>query len=355
MAFKADAGVEGDFTSAVNLFNKENYSQSLSLFQDIVTHYERIGDTDNQRYIVARYYRAKCHFNLHEFEPALNDFLFVDTKNIPLYSIWQDIVKVYILMKEDKLAIHYLEKKLKTEKRFDYLFELGRLYWGIDEREKAIEAFEKARAIDPNDSQLLFYMSYLYWETGDMFKAGKMAKILEEVSFDSLINVYARGMIFFSMGLYEKAVEQFQIALNATPNDETMNSLLLVSLIKSGDLETADLLLQDLLGKKSGDSWLWFKACEIPLIKRDPYGALTIYNALDTKLHNTPQGIYLKVFELVLSGGLEEAEGILKREREKNAEKPDYYPILVGLLMREGKISEIDQIMKRFCENIKTE
>ena len=355
LTVSADAGIEGDFTDAVDLFNKGKYSQSLSLFQEIVKHYERIGDTDNQRYTVARYYRAKSHFHLHELEPALNDFLFVDSKNVPLYLVWQDVVKVYILMKEDRLAIHYLEKKIKTENRFDYLFELGRLYWGIEDRENAISAFENAHRIDPMDSQLLFYMSYLYWELGDMFSTGKTAQLLDEVSFDNIINLYSRGMVYFSMGLYEKAVEQFQIALNETPTDETMNSLLLVSLIKSGDLDTADILLQDLLGKNRGDSWLWFQACEIPIIKRDPYGALTVYNALDSKLQNTPQGIYLKVFELVLSGELEEAESILNQSRERNVEKPDFYPMLVALQMFLGKTGEVDITLKRFEENCGTD
>lgn len=44
LIFRAGAGVESDFTDAVNLFNKGKYSQSLSLFENIVAHYERIGD-----------------------------------------------------------------------------------------------------------------------------------------------------------------------------------------------------------------------------------------------------------------------------------------------------------------------
>ncbi|MCD6216330.1 tetratricopeptide repeat protein [bacterium] len=348
----ANASVGSEFNDGLNLISKKKYERALKVFQGIVSHFERSGDIENQRYVIARYYRAKCNLNLSNLEDALNDFLFVDKADLPTHPAWQDIVNIYILMKEDKLAISYLEEKIKKSRQFDYYFELGRLYWRINDRENAINVFEEADSIDSSFNQLLFYMSYLYWEMGDYRDAGRTAQRLEKISFDNVFNQYARGLVYHSMGLYEKGADEFRLILNANPEDITMRTLLLDCLIKSADFDNADSLLRELIENNREDAWFWFKACEIPLIKRDAAEAEVIYNSLDIELKKQTQPVCLKAFSLVMKSENEEAETMLAQARERDAEKTDYYPILAALKQHLSKPDDLADLLLRFGENI---
>lgn len=351
----ANASAESEFNDGLNLINQKKYAQALNVFQGIVSYFESSGDIENQRYVVARYYRAKCNLNLSNLEDALNDFLFVDKANLPTHPSWHDIVSIYILMNEEKLAISYLQEKIRLSRQFDYYFELGRLYWRINDRENAINVFEEADAIDSSDNQLLFYMSYLYWEMGDYRDAGRTAQRLEKTSFDNVFNQYARGLVYLSMGLYEKGADEFRFILNANPDDITMRTLLLDCLIKSADFDNADSLLRELIEDNREDAWFWFKACEIPLIKRDHLEAEVIYNSLDIKLKEQTQAVCLKAFSLVMKSENEEAENMLARARERDSEKPDYYPILSALKHYLSKPDDLSELLLRFNENIEGE
>ena len=363
----ANASVESEFNDGLNLINQKKYDQALKVFQDIVSHFESSGDIENQRYVVARYYRAKCNLNLSNLEDALNDFLFVDKADLPTHPSWQDIVNVYILMNEDKLAISYLEEKIRQSqiksrggkstayaesRQFDYYFELGRLYWRINDRESAINVFEEADTIDSSFNQLLFYMSYLYWEMGDYRDAGRTAQRLEKISFDNVLNQYSRGLVYHSMGLYEKGADEFRLILNADPEDITMRTLLLDCLIKSADFDSAESILHELIENNREDAWFWFKACEIPLIKRDPNDSEVIYNSLDIELRKQAQAVCLKAFSLVMKSENEKAENMLSNARERDAEKPDYYPILAALKHYLAKPDDLSELILRFGENI---
>ncbi len=348
----AYTSVESEFTDGLNLIGKKKYDQALIIFQKVVSHYENTGDVENHRYVIARYYRAKCNFNLSNLEDALNDFLFVDKANIPTHQVWQDIINVYLQLGRGNLAIHYLEEKIKESQQFGYYFELGRLYWRTDDRQNAINAFEEAAAIDSSDNQLLFFMSYLYWEIGDIRNAGRTAQLLEKISFDNVINQYARGLVYLSMGLYEKAADEFRFILNANPDDNTMRSLLLDCLIKSADFDSADSLLRGLIENNREDEWFWFKACEIALLKRDRIDAETIHNFLDIKLQKHKQAVCLNAFALVMASENEEAENILERSRERDAENPDFYPILAALKYYLDKPGDVADLIIRFNENV---
>ena len=115
----ANASVGSEFNDGLNLISRKKYERALKVFQGIVSHFESSGDIENQRYVIARYYRAKCNLNLSNLEDALNDFLFVDKADLPTHPAWQDIVSIYILMNEEKLAISFLEEKIKQSRQFD--------------------------------------------------------------------------------------------------------------------------------------------------------------------------------------------------------------------------------------------
>ena len=136
--------------------------------------------------------------------------------------------------------------------------------------------------------------------------------MLDNNSFDNVIKQYSRGLIYLSMGLYEKASDEFRFIANANPEDNTMRSLLLDSLIKSADFDSADSLLRGLIENNRDDEWFWFKACEIALLKRDHIEAETIYDSLDLKLKNEKQAVCLNAFAHVMSSETEKGENICR-------------------------------------------
>lgn len=351
----ANATVETDFTSGLDLFNKAKYPQARDLFQKVVTHFEKIKDTSNERYVLARFYRAGCNEQLGELQLALTDYLFVDKKNIPSHEVWQNIVSIYIYQKEEQLAIDFLKEKLKDGYRFDYLLQLGKLYWMVEDSPNALATLESARVLNPNDDKLLFYLSYLYWETDELVKAGQTAVQLRKLVKDPILILFCDGMIYSSLGLYEKAIGSFKNALHGDPKDTTINALLLDSYVKAADFTAADTQVTKTLETDPSSSWNWFKAAEIPMYKLDFNGAESLYDSLDVKMKEMPSAVLLQAFILVHKGKINEAETSLRRYREHDSMKPVYYPALATIEFVLGKPNEINRIKSLYAENFKDE
>jgi tetratricopeptide (TPR) repeat protein len=351
----SNTSADSDFTSGLDLFNKAKYPQARDMFQRVITHFEIVRDKENQKYILALFYRASCNEQLGELQLALNDYLIVDKKNIPSHEVWMNIVSIYTYLKEEQKAIDFLKEKLKDGYRFDYLLELGKLYWKIEDTPNALATLESAKVLNGNDEDLLFYLSYLYWETDDLVKAGQSAVQLKKLVDDPIIDLYCDGIVFLSMGLYEKASNTFKSALHGEPKDLTINALLLDSYVNSADFTSADNQVKKLIEADRSNSWNWFKAAEIPLYKLDFNGAQVLYDSLDVKIKEQPSAVLLHTFILANKGKIAEAESTLQRQRDHEFMKPVYYPALATIKFITGKPNEISKIKSLYSENVKGE
>ncbi len=131
--------------------------------------------------------------------------------------------------KEWDEARKYLEQVVAIRPYADVFNKLGQIYHGRGELSRAAEAFRKALALNPGYTEVSLNLAVTlndmgkYAEANEIF--GKAAKIAHGSPFSidpfikgKLANEHARiGDIYYDMGLFGEAVEEYKKAINLRP------------------------------------------------------------------------------------------------------------------------------------------
>ncbi len=129
---------------------------------------------------------------------------------------------LYFMVKEEyEKALPYLEIAMKTDVLS--LKELAYYYIGCCNRElgnynKAIEAYIKAIAIDPNDADAWNDLGVAYRDLGQYENALETFKQAVRIDPDYEFFHFNLGLTFGNLGLYKDAVESFKQAIRINPN-----------------------------------------------------------------------------------------------------------------------------------------
>jgi LPXTG-motif cell wall-anchored protein len=97
--------------------------------------------------------------------------------------------------------------------------EKGIAYGKQGEYNKAIEAYNKAIAIDPNDKKALLNKGFAFAELGEHNKAIEAYKKAIAIDPNDKDALLIGGLVFFELGEYNKAIEAYNKAIAIDPND----------------------------------------------------------------------------------------------------------------------------------------
>jgi tetratricopeptide (TPR) repeat protein len=150
--------------------------------------------------------------------------------------------QVYYRVKKYDQAVKILTEVVaaadpKTKTYSDALYTLAYSYDLMEQSDKAIETYQNALKISPNDKDLTFNLGRLYFMQGKYDLAiENFAKVLVDNpdDFDANLNI---GNAYLQLEKFKEAIPYFEKATVVKPNNTNAWNNLGVSYVRSGDLE----------------------------------------------------------------------------------------------------------------------
>lgn len=134
-----------------------------------------------------------------------------------------------------RLAERYLRHAVRLRPDYeDALGALGGLYRRQGLHQEAIDAYERAAAVDPNSSYVLNNLAILHWAMGNTDRARYYFQRVEEVASERLKagrplgfwDLYDRALARLALGRYEEAEADHEQAVAQTPEAQNFESVL---------------------------------------------------------------------------------------------------------------------------------
>lgn len=139
---------------------------------------------------------------------------------------------------------------------------LGQLYSLSHNTAKAEEQFKTAQKIDPNSEDVVLNLARLYTESGDIQRA---TAVLEAVSVDDRTAKmeFALGSTYDQLKENKKAIDAYQRAIAADPDNLDAERALAQSLLNDGQLEEALKIYKDISAGDPQDPQAYIRIAEI--------------------------------------------------------------------------------------------
>ncbi len=185
-------------------------------------------------------------------ETAFNNLLEngeTDTK------IHQHLAECQLHQQKFPEAIGTLEAGLKIDpEKTELLVYLSQVFWGTGQKDKAIPLVEKAAKLSPKDMQLMSNMASMYYELNRKDEAIKVFEGMLMLSPHSYQIHFNIGSIHLEETRYEKAIKAFQQGLRFDPSNHFGNKQLGMALHISGDIREALKLYEKAYEKAANDT-----------------------------------------------------------------------------------------------------
>ena len=266
------------------------YPTRLSMFKEFIKLYPESPRTPSLFLRVGNYYRAAVRYELavYYFKKVLEDYSDSGVSDEAMFSLG----KVYLSMGKTEESIRLLQEALleKTNRREEIHYELGNIYYNMEDLEKAIQHYREI-----SSPGLLPYAQYQI------------------------------GLVYFELGLFREARIPLLHIINKFPDSQYLgNAYLLLgkTYLREGYLEEAISIVDQGINKLSGE-----KNTQLLLLKARIYCQMHKEKGLD---------IYLKIAEIMgedIEGAIKILEDGLKcAERLNIAERIEYFQNIIDVL-----------------------
>ncbi|MFC5472321.1 tetratricopeptide repeat protein [Cohnella suwonensis] len=229
-------------------FNKIKETKDAQSQIKIITKYILFEPDDAQAY----YFRGLAYYELSRYEEAINDFTKCLEIDDEMYHVINCRGMCYYFISDYEKALDDLLKTNKADICNIFLYRAD-IYRTLGDNEKAIENFKLAKDEEPNNENIIFELSALYFSTkqlneaiehlsylientrkldvahdlrGCAYSASKRYELarndfnwcIERESIDGR-NYYNRGLTYFYTFQYESSLNDFKKALDLGYND----------------------------------------------------------------------------------------------------------------------------------------
>lgn len=175
--------------------------------------------------VVILFALAEVYYSLSDFQGAISYYEKIAEAGHDEFagtSIQGRLGEAYLMTGDYEEAILYLKEALTLKEEAPIYFQLGFAYSAREEVEKAIDSYEKAKAIDPDAIGVYLALSDSY-ESLQNYK--KALEILEEaILINELdIDLYLRaGEVATKAKYYDRAKNYFEKALDLEPDNDRL-------------------------------------------------------------------------------------------------------------------------------------
>lgn len=131
------------------------------------------------------------------------------------------IVGVILLILVSTVYVFYINKPRTSQ---DYI-QKGASYFNERDHDKALENFNKAKELDPDNYLIYVWLSSISFEKDDYNGALQLLDKASELNPNNSVIHQSRGWTYLRLEYYDKALEEFKRALELNPNHETRQSI----------------------------------------------------------------------------------------------------------------------------------
>lgn len=190
-------------------------------FKNAIDRYQKASNlVPNYNYPHLSYYKAYSHYNLREYDQALEDFSKALAQGYTPYEVYKVRWQIYYLKKDYDNALKDAEEVVKQQPSdSSLLVALGDMYQEKGMEREAIQYYEKAAPLIPNSGDILYQIAYGYSKLGNPTQQSEFAqKAIQK-------NTRFLGESWFLVGLtnqstrkFSDAAEAYEKAISAKPD-----------------------------------------------------------------------------------------------------------------------------------------
>ncbi|WP_319583437.1 XrtA/PEP-CTERM system TPR-repeat protein PrsT [uncultured Pseudodesulfovibrio sp.] len=218
----------------------ENYQGAIVIFKTLL---EKSPEKMEARFALGKAYlktgkldQAEKSFEKYARQNPYDNELLLETGRLKLFR--RDFAGAV----EDLTT--YTDKEPKSAEGFSLL---GRAEWALGKDKEAMAKFEKALALDPNQTEAELALAQLYLAQDDTAKAQELIDNLLAVSPNNREGLYFKARLDGLRGDQEGYLATLKTLVNAHPTDGYAKFLYGKALIGEGDLDSAAALSKELL------------------------------------------------------------------------------------------------------------
>jgi TolB-like protein len=187
----------------------------------------------------------------------------------------------FYLKKSEEYARKIFE--LKSESFHGYLL-LGLIFFKKKGKfQECVSYLKKAHAINPDDSNVLFWLCLMYLETGKLSAATPLISRLQEVDPYTPIMRLTPGWLHLRGGKFEKALESGKEAFTMEPGNTQVRYYYALILALNGRIKEACLLIDVMVREMPDDSYSRIGAICKYAFQRD---RMNVFKSLSQELIN---------------------------------------------------------------------
>lgn len=221
---------------AIMYFKIENYDKAIHYYKEAITRF-RPRYTYIEKIILSLEAQGKT-------DEAMGYYAYVMQKDPTFFKGNKNLEKLVSLYDKDTKALDLLPK-YDTDGDIDFLLVLGQKYEDEGLDTKALKAYDKVIAMEPNNQKANHYASDIMLRYGDYSHALEHLSRLTNRDFDVLMKIAAS---FQEIRNYDKAIEYYEKALKKD-NSALLYKNLAASAFRNKDKKRVDKYL-NLLKKK---------------------------------------------------------------------------------------------------------
>ena len=176
----------------------------------------------------------------------------------------------------------YLQPKnnLSKEQEFEGYYFKGVAYQQRGDEKGAIEALEKAKAIQPKSAKVLGELGDLYFEIKNYSKSLENFNALHGVTSPTSLSFHKVGNCHFQLGALADAEYAYKEAIKLAPNNPKIEFNIGLIAFKNNDFESAQKIWEPLIDKSKNDPTLTLALCKLYRSQKNYEKAEELMNTL---------------------------------------------------------------------------
>jgi tetratricopeptide (TPR) repeat protein len=211
------------YEEAIRFFNMKRWDSALVTFQEV----DASGFSSEQKTDLA-YYLGLCYTKLERYNDALlylEQVVSGSTGPLRLCQCRLTLSYIYMITRRPKMAEFELERLIKSGIQSAQIYTMmAYSAWLQKNKDRAIELYEKALELDPNNSTAMNSLGYILAETGDNITRGlDLCKRALDKHPTSAAYMDSLGWAYYKNGEVAEARAWLRRALDLAPRQREIS------------------------------------------------------------------------------------------------------------------------------------
>jgi len=269
--------------------------------------------------------------------------------------IYVFLAEAYMQQRNYLAVFSLATDELNHNNQYQLLMIQGNALLRQNNDEGALEKFNQALQIKPNEENILKAIGSFYIHQGDLDKASYYIDKINGLNPNSSSGLYLRAQVLIKNKLHKKALSLLEKANQLSPNDRLIGRTLAQTYITLNKITEARSIIKLLLIDTSDDPFLMLLNARLHSMSKENELAIVAYDKIAIQLSNIPSEVLVDLPELLYVSGLANymldnfvlAENHIKRYLAEEVDNLYPVTILADIYMKQDRSSEALNLMEK--------